>query len=227
MLLGLTALALVTETPSLVEARPGRGGWYGGGRRGYYRGQWWGRSYGYPRWGWGNYYSYPGYYYPYPAYGYPGYRDSYTFDDVSAPPTSETTTSLYNNPAPSPEEKAASEMLTASGVSNDNGRLRWPVGLKDLGGPEGANQADELRGQLNALFQQAIEQKTKGSANSKLLQEISHAVKRFRSLLTRDREERGQLPEAVYDEADNFLNQLDHAVAALRSGQKTPGGESR
>jgi hypothetical protein len=236
ILLGLAALGLVTGTPSLAQARPWRGGWYGGWHRGFYpRLWWWGRPYAYPRWGWGAYYAYPAYYYPYyypyPAYAYPSYPYSYPFDAVSAPPVSGIATSLYSSPssgsaAPSPEETAESKVLTASGVANDHGRLHWPLGLQILGGPESGHQADELRGQLSALFQQAAEQVAKGPADAKLLQEITRAVERLRNLLTRDRQERGRLPRAVYDEAQRFLNQLEDAEAVLRAGFKTSGAQS-
>jgi hypothetical protein len=233
LLLGLAALGLVTETPSLAQAWPWRGGGYGGWQRGFYPRPWWGSPYAYPRWGWGAYYyASPAYYYPYPAYAYSSYLDSYPFAGVSAPPVSGTTSSLYSNPslgspAPSPEETAVSKALTASGVANDNGHLRWPLGLQILGGPDSGHQADELRGQLSALFQQAAQQAAKGPADPKLLQEITRVVGRLHNLLTRDRQERGGLPRAVYDEAEHFLNQLADAEAVLRAGFKTPGAESR
>jgi hypothetical protein len=233
LLLRLAALGLVLQTPSLAQAQPWRGGWYGGWRHGFYP-RWWGRPYAYPRsgWAWGAYYPYPAYYYAYPGYADASYLDSYPFDGGSAPPVSEATTSPYSNPSsgsavPSPEETAVSKALTASGIANDNGRLRWPLGLQILGGPESGHQADELRGQLGALFQEAAEQAIKGSAEPKLLQEINRAVERFRFLLTRDRQNRGLLPKAVYDEAEHFLNQLAAAEAMLRSGLRIPGAESR
>jgi hypothetical protein len=232
-LLGLAALGLVMETPSLAQARPWRGGWYGGWRHGF-NPRWWGRTYANPRWGWawGAYYPYLAYYYTYPDYADPSYLESYPFDGGSAPPVSEATTSLYSNPSSgsafsSPDETAVSKALTASGVANDHGHLRWPLGLQILGGPESGHQADELRKQLSALFQEAAEQAAKCSADAKLLQEITRAVERFRKLLTRSRQERGLPPKAVYDEAERFLNRLADAEAVLRAGPKTPGAESR
>jgi hypothetical protein len=117
-LLGLAALTLVTGTPSMAQAWP----WHGGWRSGFYP-QWWGRPYGYPGWGWGAYYPYPGFYYPYPAYVYPSYLDSYPFGGVSVTPASGAITSVYSNPLPgtalpSPEEMAVSKVLAASGVPN-------------------------------------------------------------------------------------------------------------
>jgi hypothetical protein len=227
ILLGLAALALMTETPSLAQAQPWRGSWRGG-----FYPRYLGRSYAYPRWGWGAYYRNPAYYYPYPGYGYPSYLDSYPFDGVSVPPVSGATTSLYSsNPfsgsaPPSLEEMAVSKVLTASGVPNDQGRLRWPLGLQILGGPETGHKADTLRAQLSALFQEAAEQAAKGSADAKLLQEITRTVNRLRDLLTRDRRERGRLSGAVYDEAERFLDRLGDAEAVLRAGLKTQGAQN-
>ena len=223
--LGLGSLGLVIGTPSPAQARFWRGGWYGGWRPGFYAPPWWGRPYVYPLWGWRGYYSYPAYYYP-------SYLDSYPFDGMSAPPvlgatTSLSSTSSLGSAVPSPEETAVSKVLTACGVANDHGRLRWPLGLQILGGPESGNQADELRGQLGGLFQEAAEQAAKGPASPKLLQEITHAVARLRDLLTRDQEERGRLPGAVYDEAQRFLKQLEDAEAVLRACWKTQGDKSR
>lgn len=234
--LGLGGLGLVLATPSPAPARfwrgGWRGGWYGGWRPGFYARPWWGRPYVYPGWGWGGYYPYPAYYNPYPAYAYPSYLDAYPFDGMTVPPVSAVTTSPSGNPssgsaAPSAEETALSKALTASGVANDNGRLRWPVGLQILGGPETAQQADELRRQLGVLFQEAAGQAAKGPAGPKVLKDITRAVARLRDLLTQDQEERGLLPETVYDEAQRFLNQLEDAKAVLSAGLKTQADKSR
>jgi hypothetical protein len=117
--------------------------------------------------------------------------------------------------------------LTAIGVANQNGRLSWPLGLQTLGGPDNGREADELRGQLDGLFQLAAEQAGRGSADTKLLDEITRAVDRFRKLLTRVQQERAQLTQALYDEAERFLNQLQDAEAALRKGLKTEEAPSR
>jgi hypothetical protein len=235
LLLGLGALGLVMETPSLAEAGPWRGGFRGGWRGGFYGGRW-GRAYGYRGWGWGGYYGYPaywgwgGYGYPayyYPGYGYPSYSYSYPTDDVGVPSVSGTSISLYgNSAAPSPEDKAVSKLLTASGVPNDQGRIRWPLGLQVVGGPDSGHEVDELREQIGELFQEAAKQAANGPANPKLLPEITRAVKRLRRLLIRDREERFALSADTYDEAERFLNQLDDAEAVLRTGFKTQGAES-
>jgi hypothetical protein len=120
-----------------------------------------------------------------------------------------------------------SRALAASGVAHDRDRLRWPLGLKILGGPQIGHEGDELREQLDALFQVAAEQTVQGSADPKILQEITRAVNRLRDLLTQDRRERDRLPEAVYDEAERFLNQLVHSEAVLEESVRTEGADAR
>jgi phosphoglycolate phosphatase-like HAD superfamily hydrolase len=105
--------------------------------------------------------------------------------------------------------------------------VRWPIGLQSLGGPDSGDRADELRVQIADLFQQAAEQAAKGSADPKLLEQITRAVDRFRNLLNRDRQKRGALPATVYDEAERFLNQLKNAEAVLQAGVLTPGAVDR
>jgi hypothetical protein len=62
---------------------------------------------------------------------------------------------LYATEAqPSPEEKTTSSLLTASGVPNDKGQLRWPIGLAILAAPG----ADELSEQIDGLFTEAARQ---------------------------------------------------------------------
>jgi hypothetical protein len=100
------------------------------------------------------------YYYPYPvAYSSPSpvYGEATSlYSNISLPPAGSASSSNYGNlaqeslPAPQPdtEEAKVSKLLTAIGVPNDNGHLRWPVGLKDLGGPDSGHEADELRERL-------------------------------------------------------------------------------
>jgi plastocyanin len=122
---------------------------------------------------------------------------------------------------PDQQEKSWSSLLTASGVPNDNGQLRWPLGLRILAAPE----TDELREQIDALFQEAASQTASGSVSSPLIEEMRAAVKNFRRLLLKDKAERFGMPLAVYNEAERFLNQLDHAAQFLQAGMQGPGGE--
>jgi plastocyanin len=116
-----------------------------------------------------------------------------------------------------------SSLLTASGVPNDNGRLRWPLGLRILAAPE----TDDLREQIDVLFQEAARQAASGPVNSGLIQEMSDAVKKFRKLLLKDKAERFRMPLAVYSESERFLDQLEHANQVLKAGLEKPAEEAR
>jgi hypothetical protein len=114
-----------------------------------------------------------------------------------------------------------SRLLTASGVANENGRLRWPLGLRILAAPE----TDELRRQIDALFQEAAIQEMSGPANPQLFQEITDVVQKLRKLLLRDEAERFGMPRSLYRESERFLNQLDQAAKLLKAGLEAPGQE--
>ncbi|MCI0458604.1 MAG: cupredoxin domain-containing protein [Gemmataceae bacterium] len=116
-----------------------------------------------------------------------------------------------------------SRFLAASGVPNDRGRVRWPLGLRILAGRE----TDPLREQLDLMLQAAAEQAANGPASPNLLQQTSEAVDRFRRLLLRDKQDRFKMPLAVYEESEQFLDQLAKAVKVLEVGLGTPGGETR
>ncbi len=115
---------------------------------------------------------------------------------------------------PSREEKSVSRLLTASGVPNDKGQLRWPIGLAILAAPG----ADELCEQIEALFEEAASQAAGGSVNPALAEEVRQAVKNLRRLLLKEKAERFGMPLAVYQESERFLNKLDWAAQLLRSG---------
>jgi plastocyanin len=114
-------------------------------------------------------------------------------------------------------------VLTASGVPNDGGRLRWPGGLAAVGGPAG----EELRSQIDALLQEGAPQAQAGPANPHLAKELGRSVDALRDLLRRDREERFSLTQASYEDAERFLGKLDHAKKLLAAGLGSPGGEAR
>jgi hypothetical protein len=124
--------------------------------------------------------------------------------------------------APS-EEKSLSRVLTAAGVPNDGGRLRWPVALRVVGGPAG----DELRQQIDALLQYGAEQTHAGPVSPHLVQELSHSVDALRQLLRRDRAERFSLALTSYDDGERFLARLDHARKLLEADPEPSGGKGR
>jgi len=123
----------------------------------------------------------------------------------------------------SSEEKSLSRVLAASGVPYADGRLLWPVGLRVLRG----GATDELRGQIDALFQAEAEQTQTGAVNPDLAQELTRSLDALRKFLRRDREERFSLPLAVYEDAESFLAKLDHAQKVLGAGLEPPGGKVR
>jgi plastocyanin len=120
------------------------------------------------------------------------------------------------------EAMSLSEVLAASGVPNDGGRLRWPVGLRVVGGPA----ADKLRQQVETLFQQEAGQAQTGPVNPHLAQEAARSVDALRQLLLRDREERFSVALTTYEDAEHFLVKLEHAQKVLEAGLEPPGGKA-
>jgi hypothetical protein len=114
-------------------------------------------------------------------------------------------------------------VLTAAGVPNDGGQLRWPVGMRVVGGRE----ADELRQQIAALFRYGAEQTQAGPVSPHLVQELARSVAALRQLLRRDREERFSLALTTYEDAERFLAKLDHARKLLEAVPEPSGGKSR
>jgi hypothetical protein len=121
------------------------------------------------------------------------------------------------------EGKSFSRVLTAAGVPSDGGGLQWPVGLRVVGGPAG----DELRQQIDALFQYGADQTRAGPVSPHLTQELARSVAALRKLLLRDREERFSLALTTYEDAERFLARLDHARKLLEADQEPPGGKAR
>jgi hypothetical protein len=113
-------------------------------------------------------------------------------------------------------------VLTAAGVPNDGGRLRWPLGLRVVGGAD----AGELRQQIEALFQYGVEQTQAGPVSPHLVQELASSVGALRQLLRRDREERFSLALTTYEDAERFLANLDHARKLLEPGREPARGKA-
>jgi hypothetical protein len=111
-------------------------------------------------------------------------------------------------------------MLTAIGVPNSNGQLRWPLALRSMA------ETDYLREQLDALFFEAAEEALDGLVNQRLLHEIDRAVDKLRTLVKRDREERFRFSETAYEDAERFLDYLKDATRMLREGWGTEEGKA-
>jgi hypothetical protein len=117
--------------------------------------------------------------------------------------------------------KNLSLVLTAAGVPNNGGRLQWPLGLRLVGGTEG----DELRQQIEALFQYGAEQTRTGPVSPHLRQELARSVGALRKLLLSDKEERFSLPLTSYEESERFLAKLDHARKLLEPDPEPSKGK--
>jgi len=134
--------------------------------------------------------------------------------------------SSQGSPAESPpvsKEINFSSLLTASGVPNENGQLRWPLGLRILA----TQGTDALREQVDVLFHEAASQAARGPVNAHLIQELHQTVNRLRRLLRKDKTERLGMPLAVYNESERFLNQLEHGAQVLKAGLAAPGGQEQ
>ena len=111
----------------------------------------------------------------------------------------------------SSEEKNLGRLLTASGVPNGNGRIRWPIGLRVLAGA----QSKELRDQIDALFQVAAAEIATGTVNPNVNNQLTRNLDELRRLLLKDKEERFRMALRTYDEAERFLAKLSAAEKAL------------
>jgi hypothetical protein len=123
----------------------------------------------------------------------------------------------------SSEAKSLSRVLTAAGVPNQVGRLNWPLGLRVVGGPAG----DELRQQVDALFQYGAEQTRAGPVSTHLTRELARSVDVLRNLLLRHRQERYSLARTTYEDAERFLARLDHARKLFEADPEPPAGNVR
>jgi len=111
------------------------------------------------------------------------------------------------------------QVLAASGVPLQNGKIRWPLGLRTL-------PVDDLREQVEAELQVAAKQSAGGGANEQLLQEIRHNTDRLRTALLADKEWRFSLPLQTYEDSEQFLSKLRKAPTLLQASAGQ-GGESQ
>jgi hypothetical protein len=163
------------------------------------------RGYGYPWYGYPYAYGYPywGYGFLYGAYPYLGYGDygqafasepSYLADWPGTGPVAGTTDQGAS--------AAADDLLAGAGTPAFMGRLQWPLGLEILPG------ADSLRERINGLYATAAAQAISGNLNPQLPLQVKKAVKELKRLVASDKQERLTLSSAMYEQAEDFLNQL-------------------
>jgi hypothetical protein len=148
--------------------------------------------------------------------GAQGYMGDYQSNAQAAPSASQGYTV---DSQLSPEERSLARLLTASGVPNDNGHLRWPLGLRILAAPE----SRELRERIDALFEEAASEAGAGPVAASLIQETDGAIGKFRRLLLKDKTERLGMPLSVYAESERFLDRIQHAEQVLKPGLQVPG----
>jgi hypothetical protein len=121
---------------------------------------------------------------------------------------------------PPPEAQGLGVALRAAGVPNDDGQIRWPIGLQAIATPG----ADEVREQLDALLQLAAYQSLTGPVNPEVAQEMGRAIRKLRRLLLKDETERFGLSRFAYDEARKFLDKLERAENMLAASLAPAGG---
>jgi hypothetical protein len=151
------------------------------------------------------------------AGGYGGYGDA--SGGYSGGGAEMTTTRQGSGTSQSPGRSGSAVILTASGVPNDGGQVRWPLGLRLLGSEE----AEALRQQTEALFQVAARQAQRGQSNPRLTRELTQAVNDLRGLL-RQNNDRSPLPWGAYQDAERFLNRLKKAPELLEQALTAPAG---
>jgi hypothetical protein len=123
----------------------------------------------------------------------------------------------------SPQARNPSTLLRAIGVPTRDGQLRWPLALRVLASP--ATEERELREQLDALFEVLATHAAYGEVSPALLEEMGQAVKQFRKLVFRDRPERIIFTRAQWNEAERFLDKLEHARQVLSSTSDSARGD--
>ncbi len=131
---------------------------------------------------------------------------------------------MYNQPSYrlesqySSEDRSFGRLLTASGVPNDDGRIRWPIGLRILAGA----RSEELRDQIDALFQVAGAEAMTGTVDPSVSNQLTRNLDDLRRLLLKDKEERFRMALRTYDEAERFLAKLSAAEKVLKTERGSP-----
>jgi hypothetical protein len=109
------------------------------------------------------------------------------------------------------QQQAVNRLLALDGVTDEDGHLVWPVGLRILPG----DRAARLRDQVDALLTQERDGVAAGTVPAGLHRELLSAMDGLRKQLRRDREERFSLTHRAYDDAENYLVKLKRAAKQL------------
>jgi hypothetical protein len=99
------------------------------------------------------------------------------------------------------------------GILRDEGRLAWPIGLKELKPVKGMEETpDEIREFLNRKARTAVEQAVNGAVAAGMIKDMRSAVAKLYRALAKNV---NKLPTADYIEAKRFLNNFDEAITIL------------
>jgi hypothetical protein len=103
-------------------------------------------------------------------------------------------------------------LFDVAGVPHAGGQLLWPVALRVLPGTA------LLRQSIEALIEEEAAQSASGAVNARVYLDLAAAVNALGSVMDRERDERFSLPNASYEEAENFLAGLKGAATRLAQG---------
>lgn len=97
------------------------------------------------------------------------------------------------------------------GVLKNEGRLNWPVALRDM---SPAEETRELRQQIDSMVQEAYNQARNGPVDGGILGELDRASTKLQRLLSRNV---GDIGFSQYSESKKFLRDLDDSIKVLRN----------
>jgi plastocyanin len=119
------------------------------------------------------------------------------------------------------DERRPRLLLTAVGVPNEDGKLRWPPVLYAMASP--GTEEHELREQIDAIFAEMVNDATRETVRPALLDELGDMVEKLRKLVFRDRPERVAFSQAEWNDSERFLKKLDHARLVLQRAYPAEG----
>jgi len=178
-----------------------------------------GMSYGAPSYPYGMTSMYP----PSMPYGGGGYSTPYSMPYSSSLPydagmaqsgygAASSSGNIYEPKARASKAKATTAdssnlLLTAFGLTDDSGAVRWPLAFRLL-----PPEKEYLRRQVEAVFLVGLAQAVSGKSNPAMTQEARQAVASLRQWLIAHED---GLAEATRHEAREFLRKLDGALSAM------------
>jgi plastocyanin len=109
------------------------------------------------------------------------------------------------------EERPVDHMLASLGVTGEDGKMLWPIGLRALPG----DRDGRLRGEIEALLTREKEAAAAGGETANLARDLTAAVDALRAQLLRDKQERFSLTFQAYDDAGDYLAKLKQAAKLL------------